>query len=128
MDRQQLIAAIADLDRRLNAEIARNPIPRSNGPYRAFPSGNWVAAFVFIGAGLFGGAIPQLASLHASYGKIVLIIGALLLPLALFRTLMHFLFGRRRDDKKYGEATAALAGLQAQRKELQMQLAVLEKK
>ncbi len=128
MDRQQLIAAIADVDRRLNAEIARNPIPRSNGAYRAFPSGNWVAAFVFIGVGLFGGAIAPLASLHASYGKYVFIFGLVLLPLALLRTVLHFLFGRRRDDKKYGEATAALAGLQAQRKELQMQLAALEKK
>ena len=112
----------------MNAEIARSPIPRSNGAYRAFPSGNWITAFVFIGLGLYGGAIQPLASLHASYGKIILIIGAILLPLALFRSVMYLLFGRRRADKKYGESTAALAGLQAQRKELQMQLASLEKK
>lgn len=125
MNRPELLERIAELDKQITHQVQVNRVPKSNTGHTTFPMGSWIAALVFIGLWVFGGAF--LGDLHTKYAVWALVVGGLCALSALYGTVMWVLRGRVKVDQKYMDAMEKIKALQDERKELQKQLNSMNK-
>lgn len=124
MNRARILEEIAELDRRINKELANTKVPRLNLKYQSFPAASWVAAAVLFAYWLYGGIIHE--GVHDTFGFWAFVLGILTALFALYNTVMFILKGGRKSDNKYAQATSHVQELQAQKMELQKKLKDLD--
>lgn len=125
MNRQEITQRIAILDKQINEETENNRLPALK--HRSFPGGNWAAAAVLAGLYFFGDSITPIKSYVVKFSQPIMILAAIFLVSAIIRTILFIVLGTRNVDKKYGAAMEKVRHLQDERRELQKQLAELQK-
>jgi len=120
--RQELQARIAELDRRINEELAKTRLPSLDAKRAFFPKADYIVAALLIGYHYFGQQIPGIGSFHDTTSPWDLYLGLFVGVIAVLRTIRWVLKGRVKSDANYVAATSAVRDLQAQKRDLQAQL------
>jgi hypothetical protein len=120
MTRQEIMQQLAELDKQINAIAGSDRVGQITVGKFDFPTGNYIGALFFAGVWWLGGMIQ--AELHRQYSWIALILAAVFLLSALWRTFRWLTKPRLGADRKMQEAMDKVRGLQIQRQELQRRL------
>ncbi len=126
MNRARLLEEIAELDRRINQELANTKVPSLNLKHRAFPVGSWVSTIVFLGYWLYGDVV--MPELHDKIELGAFVLGILSGLFAIYNTIMWVLRSGKKTDSKYAKATSHVTDLQEQKMQLQKQLQEMDEK
>lgn len=120
--RQELQAKIAELDRRINEELAKTRLPSLDARRRQFPKADYVVAALLIGYHYFGEQIPVIGQFHDTTSPWDLYLGLAVAAIAVLRTILWLFKGSPKTDANYVAATSVVRDLQAQKRDLQAQL------
>lgn len=130
MNRTQTLERIAELDRQIKLKVDANRVPSLNTRNQVFPLPAWISFLVIGAIWVFGipiaqsvGAEPVVGWLETANNYFVLPgLTALMLLVALYRTLVWIFKGRQKADAGYHSAMKEVALLQKERDLLQKQL------
>jgi len=121
-ERMELQQKIADLDRKINEEVAKAGRVKTLRTQEVnFPLGTWILAIVVAAWWAAGGAI--LPDLHEQTAFWAFIVAAIIGLVAIYRTVMFVLRKVKPQKMGYSQTESAeMLGLRKQRAELQKKL------
>ncbi|MBX7244784.1 MAG: hypothetical protein K1X53_04755 [Candidatus Sumerlaeaceae bacterium] len=121
--RKELQQELADLDRQINAEVAKAPLPKMRDVHRRFPFAYFILGGLGIGYWAAGDSIPGVSgSLHTSTADYGLYVGGVIIAIGVIRLLQWMFLSNFKADAQYKEATVTVKDLQQKRRELQQEL------
>jgi hypothetical protein len=125
MDREQLLDQIAELNHKINQEVAAQKAPEFGGADVRFPTGTIVAGCIVYAWSVFGDQLtflPGAVPFHRRASEYAIYVVYLLAALAVIQILRMLTRGKPKIDPEYAESAERVRQLQNERRLLQEKL------